>query len=525
MRRAQCFWLSRPIISEYLFPCPRALLTIACSYHSILRDARHEDLLRQQFATQNERLNSLERVVASGNLALLERIQAPESQQLVHVTEPTGPLRLALAPNDNKGRRTFDERQKRTWSCKVKVSLPLWLVNRVWEFGLREAEGGWTAQLHPIMMRPYNTYVFDFVYSGDVDTVRRLLSSGQLSVRDHSQDWDGPKNLLQVGVWCSPLQLHSANSSQLAASCGKTELCRFLLQQSAFFHDDKILLGAFTKCATYAAWNLGYEEISKMRQRVEDLYHLFVSENYMEVDFRDGHQYGSEFPGIPRVDWRLLLSLTSVRGILNGQSVDFDRLPFQQRFSTAVESTGWPAEIFLSIFRHDNPASLVTAATENGTTALHWAAAHLGAWVFQAPDKSSLVNCFDEIESYRRLVVKLIRMGADLHALNRPTLNHADPFVSFLIGLSNWWFDQNDVASAVCLWGQIITESGHSLEDYANTENLYLAEVSCVFHCENDQSFIPVSVAVNDDSILQVRLMNVQYIEVWRACPMETPGA
>jgi hypothetical protein len=187
-------------------------------------------LLLQQFAAQNERLGSLEREVASGNLVLLERIKAIEPQQ------------FALALNDKKRHKTFDERRKRTWIWKSRVALPLWLVNRVWEFGLREAEGGWTAQLYPIMVRPWDTYVFDFVYSGDVDTVRRLLRSGQLSVRDHEQSWGGPRNLLQVSVRYSSLQLRSANSSQLAASSGQIELCRFLLQESGFFRDDEIYL-------------------------------------------------------------------------------------------------------------------------------------------------------------------------------------------------------------------------------------------------------------------------------------------
>lgn len=175
----------------------------------MLRDARHQDLLRHHFTAQNERLDNLERAVASGNLALLERIQVPETQQLVEdqgsqelvkAPKPIEPRRLELALNDNKRHKTFDGRQKRTWIWKFRVSLPLWLVNRVWEFGLREAEGGWTAQLYPIMVRPGGTYVFSFVYSGDVDTVRRLLRSGQLSVRDHKPSYYGSLNLLQVSV-------------------------------------------------------------------------------------------------------------------------------------------------------------------------------------------------------------------------------------------------------------------------------------------------------------------------------------
>jgi hypothetical protein len=193
------------------FHVRESLLIIVRSYHSILRDARREDSLREQFSRQDERLGSLERVVASGNFALLERIQASQSRQLVEAPEcqqllkppkPIEPRQLALALNENKRHKTFDQRRKRTWLCKFRVSLPPWLVNRVWEFGFREAEGGWTAQLHPIMVRPHDASVFNFVYMGDVDTVRKLLRSGQLSVCDHVQHGNVLANILQVRVWC-----------------------------------------------------------------------------------------------------------------------------------------------------------------------------------------------------------------------------------------------------------------------------------------------------------------------------------
>jgi hypothetical protein len=116
-------------------------------------------------------------------------------------------------------------------------------------------------------------------------------------------------------------------------------------------------------------------------------------------------------------------------------------------------------------------------------------------------------------------------MGANLHALNRPKYVRADPLVSFLVSLGNIWSDKKSVACAVRLWGQTITESGHSLKDYVNTENRYLADLRHLCFCNNGQNFFPVSIAANDDSVLQVELVNVRFIKVWRAWPIETPGA
>lgn len=71
-------------------------------------------------------------------------------------------------------------------------------MNCVWEFGLREADGGWTAQLYPISIRPQGAVVFDFVRSGDIDSVRRLLQSGEIPLRDHEDNWKESSSLLQV---------------------------------------------------------------------------------------------------------------------------------------------------------------------------------------------------------------------------------------------------------------------------------------------------------------------------------------
>jgi hypothetical protein len=146
-------------------------------------------------------------------------------------------------------------------------------------------------------------------------------------------------------------------------------------------------------------------------------------------------------------------------------------------------------------------------------------------------------DCSDAIDSYQRLVLELIRKGARPHAIREvkasihspmyPSLVCEDPFVSFLSGLhvGGRAFDQKNLASAVHLWGQTITESGYSLHDYAETENLYLANLRHVCRCASFRRYIPVSAAVDEDSILQIRLVSVKYFAIWRAYPTEIPGA
>ena len=76
--------------------------------------------------------------------------------------------------------------QKRRPLRKIRIALPRYFTNCVWEFGLQESGNGWVMQLYPINERPWTSFAFVVVESGCVPAVRALLESGSLSMQDQA---------------------------------------------------------------------------------------------------------------------------------------------------------------------------------------------------------------------------------------------------------------------------------------------------------------------------------------------------
>jgi hypothetical protein len=145
------------------------------------------------FALQSEHIKQLHRTVETGNAALLGHITnlnllvpAASTQ-----TQQTSMMRAGTAET---------KRQKRNKSYRLRVSLPRWFMNCVWELGVHEADGVWTTQIWTVNVRPYQAVVFDYVRSGDVEAVRELLQSGQLSMRDHEHYGSRSRSLFEVST-------------------------------------------------------------------------------------------------------------------------------------------------------------------------------------------------------------------------------------------------------------------------------------------------------------------------------------
>jgi hypothetical protein len=131
------------------------------------------------FALQSEHIKRLHNTVVVGNAALLGHVL---NSNLLEPPAATQTHQNFLSKND----ATRPRASKRGRSYRMRVSLPRWLVNCVWELGVHQADGVWAAQIWAVNLRPESALVFDYVRSGDVEAVRELLQSGQLSMRDHA---------------------------------------------------------------------------------------------------------------------------------------------------------------------------------------------------------------------------------------------------------------------------------------------------------------------------------------------------
>jgi hypothetical protein len=101
-----------------------------------------------------------------------------------------------------------NERQRRP-KRKIRLALPRWFTDTVWEFGANACNAGWIFQLNPINVRTFGTYAFDVVRSGNVSRVRKLLASGELSGSDYECDLHRSRHnsLPEVSPLSCPKQL------------------------------------------------------------------------------------------------------------------------------------------------------------------------------------------------------------------------------------------------------------------------------------------------------------------------------
>lgn len=143
------------------------------------------------FTLQSEHIKQLHNTVETGNAVLLGHMNNSA------LLAPAAVFQKQQNSLDRAG-AARPSRSKRDRSYRFRVSLPRWFVNCVWELGVHEADGVWTTQIWPVNVRPDCAVVFEYVRSGDVEAVRELLKSRQLSLRDHMRRWDGDLSLFEV---------------------------------------------------------------------------------------------------------------------------------------------------------------------------------------------------------------------------------------------------------------------------------------------------------------------------------------
>jgi len=151
----------------------------------------------QQAATaalHSERLSRIQDTLESGNSRLLGHVTALARREL----EPSS-LRPDVRQR-NTPQRPPRKGLKQKKVCEVRLSLPQWFSQSVWDLGMYASEGIWAIRLRQRNIRPSHAYVFEVVESGDIETVRQLLQSGHLSFQDCAGPLRWCKNLLEVSL-------------------------------------------------------------------------------------------------------------------------------------------------------------------------------------------------------------------------------------------------------------------------------------------------------------------------------------
>jgi hypothetical protein len=144
-------------------------------------------------ALHSQRLGRLQDSFESGTTAVIGHIE-----DLSRIRPASGSwAHLELTSTRDKGLESLEcGVSKRTKAHTFHLRLPSWLMDCVWEFGVHTSTNVWTVQVYTTNIRPARSCVFDVLYSGNVQAVRELLESGQLSLRDRAQELYGPDRTL-----------------------------------------------------------------------------------------------------------------------------------------------------------------------------------------------------------------------------------------------------------------------------------------------------------------------------------------
>jgi hypothetical protein len=134
-------------------------------------------MMQTQNASNDLHLQKLDCTIQAGHVDIRSQISSLE-QQVTTLSQSVSST-VRIQPEDEYQRRL---------TRKFSLALPRWFTNTVWEFGAGACDGGWVFQLSPINVRPFGTYAFDVVRSGNVGRVRKLLASGELSGSDYECD-------------------------------------------------------------------------------------------------------------------------------------------------------------------------------------------------------------------------------------------------------------------------------------------------------------------------------------------------
>lgn len=110
----------------------------------------------------------------------------PLSHKVVREPSPDATFPISSMIVNTRSSSAIHSRKKWTSSQTPYLNLrvPLWLLNRVWEFGVRRASTGWDIKLRAHRIVPENNELFLACHRGNIDQVRAILVSGEISAYD-----------------------------------------------------------------------------------------------------------------------------------------------------------------------------------------------------------------------------------------------------------------------------------------------------------------------------------------------------
>jgi hypothetical protein len=169
-------------------------------------------------------LQILDHTVQTSRAAIIRQIETSVIQNI------TTPSKGALVSATTCKMRCVQTKTKRQSSRKLRLALPRWLTDTVWEFAMHECEAGWNFRVRPIDIRRYGSFPFEIVRSGDVKAVKNLFATGELSVSDHEAgEWDlASKSMLTVSHNLSAYQ-----SVEHSLDSGRRLQLKLVMSQSA----------------------------------------------------------------------------------------------------------------------------------------------------------------------------------------------------------------------------------------------------------------------------------------------------
>ena len=304
---------------------------------------------------------------------------------------------------------------------------------------------------------------------------------------------------------------------QIAAAAGQAELCDFLLGDFTCYRGDDDIrnaLGAYLQERQYG------EPPANIDQVTETCYKLFIGKHDLQIDLKNLSRRHDIPNGIklddPEVGRNTLLTKTALQEVLATQRVPFGAWSFAERFHVVVNSYCRPAETLVVLMR---PATLTALAIHRDPydrTALHLAAEHFGYW----NDQSYSNKCRRIRDSYARLSMELISMGANLHALDSM---HETPLSCML---QNRYFPCGrawpcEVARLFRRWGCAIN-SVCDLRSYAERESPLQAQHGYSFRGSRLEGFSEIrsySLFVSEATLLTINVVGSLPSVLWKFRP------